>query len=396
MSVTALMDRSDVLVPATTQDGAAPRRGRRRLQIALGVLWLLDGVLQLQPSMFSKSFAANILTPTAAGQPSLIGHPITWAAGLVSAHPVPWNLLFAATQLLIGIGILRRSTARVALPLSVVWAVAVWWLGEGLGMVLTGAASPLTGAPGAVIIYAVLALLAWTPAQPGSDPAIDRTLSRVAWLVVWCGSAVLWILPTNLHSGSVQDAISGATSGEPGWLSRMLNHAATAAGGHGFEIAVALAVISVVAGIGVFSRHPNRFVLIGVALSLVYWVYGQAFGGLLTGNATDPNVGPLLLLLGVAVIVSRPRSAAARVPVPAVASRVPVEGVIRDRPIRGVRSTPERSFPAVPPPSTPPPRLCTPPVPALERSALVWPRTPPPERALHSVCRPPRTARPVM
>jgi hypothetical protein len=387
MSVTALMDRSDVLVPATNQDDAAPRRGRRRLQIALGVLWLLDGALQLQPSMFSKSFAANILTPTAAGQPGLIGHPITWAAGLVSAHPVPWDLLFAATQLLIGIGILRRSTARIALPLSVVWAVAVWWLGEGLGMILTGAASPLTGAPGAVIIYAALALLAWTPAEPGSDAAIDRTLSRIVWLVVWCGSAVLWILPANLHSGSVRDAISGATSGEPGWLSRMLDHAANAAGGHGFEIALALAVISVVAGVGVFSRHPNRFVFIGLALSLVYWMYGQAFGGLLTGQATDPNLGPLLFLLGVAVIVSRPRAAALP---------LPVQGLATDRPTRGVHRRSERSAPATPAPRLTQPRMCASPAPALARSAPVWPRTPPPERALHSVCRPPKTARHVM
>jgi len=32
-------------------------------------------------------------------------------------------------------------------------------------------------------------------------------------------------------------------------------------------------------------------------LSLSYWVLGQGFGGILTGTATDPNSGPLFVLL---------------------------------------------------------------------------------------------------
>lgn len=35
----------------------------------------------------------------------------------------------------------------------------------------------------------------------------------------------------------------------------------------------------------------------GVALSLVFWVLGQNFGGILAGNATDPGAGPLYVLL---------------------------------------------------------------------------------------------------
>ena len=45
-------------------------------------------------------------------------------------------------------------TVKIALGTSVVWSLAVWWLGEGLGSVLIGGASPVEGAPGAAIIYA--------------------------------------------------------------------------------------------------------------------------------------------------------------------------------------------------------------------------------------------------
>ena len=71
------------------------------------------------------------------------------------------NTIFAAIQLLIGLGIAWRPTVRLALAASIPWALGVWWFGEGLGGVLSGAADPVSGAPGAVIIYALLAVLLW-------------------------------------------------------------------------------------------------------------------------------------------------------------------------------------------------------------------------------------------
>lgn len=46
---------------------------RRRLQIALAVLWLLDAALQYQPFMFSREFATQVLAPTAEGNPAPVG-----------------------------------------------------------------------------------------------------------------------------------------------------------------------------------------------------------------------------------------------------------------------------------------------------------------------------------
>ena len=95
------------------------------------------------------------------GNPGLVAHPINWNATLVQHHLVLLNTIFATIQLLLGLGIAWRPTVRLALAASIAWALGVWWFGEGLGCVLSGAASPLNGAPGAVIIYALLAVLLW-------------------------------------------------------------------------------------------------------------------------------------------------------------------------------------------------------------------------------------------
>jgi hypothetical protein len=36
---------------------------RRKLQLGLGVIWLLDGILQLQPFMFGKGFPQMLAGP---------------------------------------------------------------------------------------------------------------------------------------------------------------------------------------------------------------------------------------------------------------------------------------------------------------------------------------------
>ena len=84
-----------------------------------------------------------------------------WAARVIAAHPVGWEVPFAIIQLLLGLGLLYPRTAKLALAASLPWALGVWYLGEGLGGIASGNASLLTGAPGAVLLYAVLALAAW-------------------------------------------------------------------------------------------------------------------------------------------------------------------------------------------------------------------------------------------
>jgi hypothetical protein len=107
------------------------QRGRpaitlRGVQIALGLFWLLDGLLQFQSYMYSHAFLAEVVEPTADMQPAWAGQPIFWAAHLVGHDLALWNTLFALTQCGIGLGLLHRSTVKPALLLSFAWAFVVW------------------------------------------------------------------------------------------------------------------------------------------------------------------------------------------------------------------------------------------------------------------------------
>jgi hypothetical protein len=74
---------------------------RRSLQVVLGLCWLLDGGLQFQPFMLRTSVARDVLAPTGSGQPQLVAGPVHWAANLIAAHPVAWDVPFASIQVLL-------------------------------------------------------------------------------------------------------------------------------------------------------------------------------------------------------------------------------------------------------------------------------------------------------
>ena len=151
------------------------------------------------------------------------------------------NALLATIQLALGLGIAWRPTLRLALAASIAWSLAVWWLGEGFGGILAGTASPVNGAPGPVILYAVLAVLLW-PADrdPGAPSVAERVVGRrpaqAAWLVLWGSLAAFALLPASRAA---------------------------------------------------------------VVLAAALWL-AQGMGELFTGMATDPESGPLLALLALA------------------------------------------------------------------------------------------------
>ena len=296
---------------------------RRVLQLALAGVWLLDGVLQFQAFMFSKGFG-QMLVSTAAGNPGVVARPITWNATLVEHHAVLLNAIFATIQLLVGIGIAWRPAVRLALGASIAWSLAVWWFGEGLGMVLTGNASPVGGAPGAVILYALLAVLLW-PADRGAVPftgpftaarAVGAPAARALWLVLWLSLAYLALLPANRAPQALHDMIAGMAGGEPGWLATLERNAAALVAHQGLTVSVVLAAALVVVAAGVYlpGRAARGALILAVLVAAVIWVFGQAFGGILAGGATDPNSGLLLILLALTYWPSRTAAAAGREP----------------------------------------------------------------------------------
>jgi len=279
---------------------------RRLLQLGLAGIWLLDALLQYQAFMFTKGFS-DMLAGTASGNPGIVARPITWDAALVGHHLVLLNTIFATIQLLLGIGIAWRPTLRVALAASIAWSLGVWWFGEGLGMVLTGDASPVNGAPGAVILYALLAVLLWpsdrgSPASPApftAARAVGAPVARTLWLVLWLSLAYLALLPGNRTPQALNGMIAGMESGEPGWLAALDRGAASLVAHQGLAASIVLAIALVIIAVGVYLPAPaaRGTLVLAIVVAAVIWVFGEAFGAIMAGGATDVNSGPLLALL---------------------------------------------------------------------------------------------------
>jgi hypothetical protein len=299
---------SDIAAPAARATGRLPApvpwSARRILQTCLGLVWLLDAALQFQPYMFTSNFVTKIIEPAAAGDPAVIAAPLTWSARIMASHIVAANTAFAVIQLAIAAWLLTGRAPRLALTASIAWAAAVWWLGEGLGTVLTGG-SPLAGLPGAVILYALIALLIW-PTRDGPGiarlaPALRGPLrpfaAEVAWLILWTGFACYLLLPGNRAPGAISQDFASLAVGQPGWVRFIQQNLAAITAGHGLVASVVVAAACALAGAGIFADRLARPALVlACLLGLLFWA-AEGFGGLTTGQATDPNSGPLLILL---------------------------------------------------------------------------------------------------
>lgn len=268
---------------------------RRWTQLALAVLWLLDGALQLQPSMLGTGLARNIIEPASAGQPAPVAVSVRWVAHLILGWPLGFDLIFGLAQLCIGAAILYRRTLRLGLAASVAWAAAVWWFGEAAGQVTSGAANLITGAPGAVLLYAVTALLVW----PGLRTS---RFVGIAWAAFWGTGALLQLLPGQRGAGSVASAITSNAAMAPRWIAATEAVLGRAASGAGAWAPATVTMLFLVIAAAPFLPGTTR--VAGLALGAVtacgIWLVGEGLGDLNSGQATDPNTGPLLILLALA------------------------------------------------------------------------------------------------
>jgi hypothetical protein len=298
-SAAGWLDRRDGLA----RGWAAPDT-RRLLQLGLAALWLADALLQIQSFMFSKAFGQT-LAATAPGNPAVIADPISWSARLIEAHPTWTNAAFASVQLFLALGIAWRPTVKLALAGSVAWSLGVWWIGEGLGGVLNGTADPVTGAPGAVILYALLAVLLWPTDRAGLFEAarpFGTGPARLAWLALWGSFGYFALLGANRAAQGLHSMMTGMAVGEPGWLASLDRGTASLLVGRGTGVSVVLALVFVVIAAGIYlpGRGARAAAALAAAVALLIWLAGENFGGILAGSGTDPNTGPVLVLLAAA------------------------------------------------------------------------------------------------
>jgi cytochrome oxidase Cu insertion factor (SCO1/SenC/PrrC family) len=276
-------------------------RGRAVLRIGFAVLWLIDGLLQAQPAMPS-SFVSSVLNPSLGSAPHWLAAAVDPMVRLWLLHPVSADAATVWVQVGLGVGLLaggRSRWSRIVVVVSIAWAMFVWVFGEVLGGLADPAASWLTGAPGAALFYAiggVLLLLPWSAWETGRAPRLARIVVGGTVLL----GAVLQALPrggywTGVRLFSVfDDAARGGIPGPLGtpsaWLSRQVVTAPSVVNG-------AMIAALVVVGLGlVLGALPRTMSLVAMMLCGLAWWLAQGMG-VFGGVGTDPNTGPVLLLL---------------------------------------------------------------------------------------------------
>jgi hypothetical protein len=253
-------------------------------------------------------------------------------------HPALANTGTAVAQLGLGVLILWKPTARIGLALSAAWALFVWYIGEGLSGLASGHAVMLMGSPGAAVIYALLAL-GVLPYSLKPHHILDKRPAYwllIAWVAIWVLGAIYQVLPGQNTVADISSMIATNAQSAPHWLASIDNEAANWVAGFGtatstdqmpgmpgmkttsqqkvlgasthkvsgFWLLLLLAILQLVIAFGVIVPGAVRWVAVwlGSMLSLCFWVVGQSLGAYYSGVATDPNTGPLLILLGIAAL----------------------------------------------------------------------------------------------
>jgi len=281
---------------------------QERCRLVLATTWLLDAVLQLQPFFFARGASgfSGMLKGLTPGNPSWVAHTLTWNASIVGHDPIATNSVFALVQFLIGFGIVWRRTCKPALAFSMVWALGVWWFGEGAGGIFHGGASPLGGGPGGVLFYALLAVLLW-PSEGSDLPfvaarALGISAAKKVWAMTWFVLAMLSVVGSGRSPQALAGFVAILDHGQPGWLASIDRSSESLLLHDGTAVAIALACCCVAIAVSVYlpTNLTRLFLVLAVLTFSAIWIAVQNAGGILAGGATDPNSGPLVILLTLA------------------------------------------------------------------------------------------------
>ena len=141
--------------------------------------------------------------------------------------------------------------------------------------------------------------------QFAAAAAVGAPVARALWFALWGGLAWLAVLAAR-GPGLLPDQdpapAAGMSSGEPRWLRSLDAAASGLLGQHAALAGLVSASLFAVIAVGVYLPVPAaRAVLcLAVLAAVAMWAGGQDLGGLFTRATTDPDTGPLLVLLAAA------------------------------------------------------------------------------------------------
>ncbi len=301
---------------------------RRFLRLGFGLLWIFDGILQMQSGMPLR-MTGQVIADGAAGSPAWLQSVVHWGATIWNNQPVAAASAAVWVQIGIGVWLLlvaRGRWSRLGGLVSVGWALNVWVFGESLGGILAPGSSWLFGAPGAVFFYAVAGCLVALPARSWRDRRLGR-LVLAGMGVLLLGLAVLQAWPGRGFwqgsGGALQSMVEEmAQTPQPHALSALLGDFATFSGSHAVLLNLLVIAALVVTGVAFIAGHTRIVRLaLGVfaVLCVADWVLVQDLG-FLGGMGTDPNSALPELFLAIAGYL-----AIARLPAPVAESPPRIE-----------------------------------------------------------------------
>ena len=200
---------------------------------------------------------------------------------------------------------------------SVAWGLVVWVFGELFGGIFAPGLSWLTGAPGAVLLYAVAGALIALPEDAWRGPRLGRLLLRgigvfligMAVLQAWPGRG-FWRGTIAGRPGTLAGMVQQmAATPQPHFLSALLARFGSFAAGSG--PAVNLVTVIALAGTGAIfltgrPRLVRYAVWFGIVFCLADWVLVEDLG-FLGGLGTDPNsMVPWILLFSAGYLALTP------------------------------------------------------------------------------------------
>ena len=278
---------------------------KRKIQISLGIFWLLDGLLQLQPNMFTKATNENLFNSVAMGQPSLIKAPMDLAAHMFLTNVILFNSLTAITQLVIGILIVSKRYTNLGLIISIGWGLLIWFVGEGFGGLPTMMASVITGAPGAVLLYVIIALAVLNSDKKEASDKANQSAYWLpfAWAALWIGGGIYQIFSQTASTDMLSQMIYSAPNGGPNWLIGLDQYTAGLINSLGVWANIIIVTTMLLLGLSVFYRRTRIIgIILAIIVSIIFWVVGQNIGTIYSGGSTDPNSGLLYCLMGLAIL----------------------------------------------------------------------------------------------
>ena len=255
--------------PAGIRREFAEPPARRIVRIGFGILWVFDGLLQLQSSM-PLGLPSSVIQPAASSSPSWVQHLVNSGLNVWALHPVGAAAATVWIQVGLGLWLLvapRGLWSRVGGLAGVGWGLVVWAFGEAFGGIFAPGLTWLFGAPGAVLLYCIGGLLVALPDRAYATPRLGRVVTTLGG-VFFLGMALLQAWPGrgfwqgHLSGGAHVGTLTGmvaqmAKTSQPAFLSSWVSSFGNLDAAHGWAVNLVLVVVMAAIGVALCTGRPR-------------------------------------------------------------------------------------------------------------------------------------------